>query len=176
MYKSLQYFFVCALLSILMFSLSGCAFKLRNRNEFPPQLHTLYIKAEDPYGNFESALRSSLQSSGIILADSEAQAPITLHVLKPQLTYTAGTIGTSNQTRVYNVRYVVTMILEDPAGKPLSPPMVLSDTRSLVLSSNQLIKSNNQLSQLEQEMYRNIVSQLYNRLSSAQIAKVLQNT
>ena len=175
MYKKFQTIFLCALLGIMLSSLTACAFKLRNRNELPPQLHVLYIKADDPYGAFESNLRASLQSSGITLVDNAAQAPVTLHVLKPQLTYAAGTIGTSNQTRIYSVTYRVDVILEDAVGKPVLP-MMLSDTRSLVLGANQLIKSNNQLSQLEQEMYRDIISQLYNRLSSAQVAQMLQKT
>ncbi|HVV67794.1 MAG TPA: LPS assembly lipoprotein LptE [Gammaproteobacteria bacterium] len=176
MHKYLRLTVLYMLLGILLCSLSACAFKLRNRNELPPQLHVLYLKADDPYGAFESNLRASLQSSGIMLSDTAAEAPVTLHVLKPQLTYAAGTIGTSNQTRIYAVTYKVAMILEDADGKQLLSPMLLSDTRNLVLSANQLIRSNNQLSKLEQEMYRDIISQLFNRLSSVQVAEVLQKT
>jgi outer membrane lipopolysaccharide assembly protein LptE/RlpB len=175
MRKKIQCIIQYSLLTLILIHLTACAFSLRNRNELPPQLHTLYYKADDPYGQFESVLYSSLKSSGINFVDTQMQAPVTLHVKKPDLVYTAGTIGTSNQTRVYVVTFTVTIILENAMGAPLLSPMVFSESRNLVLSANQLIKSNNQLSQLQQEMYRDIVSQLYNRFSSEQVAQVLGN-
>lgn len=159
---------------VFCLNLSACGFKLRGSSVLPPQLKVLYLESEDPYGNLETILRSSLQTAGIELVESKDQAPLVLHVLKPILTTSAGTIGTSSQTRVYNVNYNVTMKLENPQGASLVSPMVFSASRSLVLSANQLITSNNQLSQLEQEMYRDIVSQMYNRLSSVQVREALQ--
>lgn len=69
-----------------------------------------------------------------------------LYITKPKLSYTAATVGTSNQSRVYNVVYSVAFSLINPQGAVLLPPQTLTSTRDLTLSANQLIESNNQLS------------------------------
>lgn len=170
MYSTSKY--ICVLLACII--LSACAFKLRNANELPAELHTLYLQTDEPYGRFETTLQATLRSSGIQLVDAPKDAPVILHMTKPKLTYTATTIGTSNESRVYSVVYSTAFSLLNAQGTGLLGPATLSSTRSLTLSANQLIESNNQLSLLEQDMQRDVIAQLYNRLSSQQVAQLLQ--
>lgn len=161
------------LLLITTHLFAACAFKLRDANELPPGLHRLYLQTEEPYGRFETALRASLRSSGIILVDAPAQAKVVLYITKPHLSYDSATIGTSNQSRVYNVAYTVSFSLRSPTGATILPPQPLVATRDLTLSANQMIESNNQLSLLEQDMQRDIITQLYNQLSSLQVQQLM---
>lgn len=154
--------------------LLGCGFSLRNANELPPTLQHLYLKTEEPFGRFETTLRATLRSSGVQLVTSPDQAPVTLAVSKPELSYSGSTVGTSNQSRVYSVVYAVAVSLLTPDGKVLWGPKMLRSLRNLTLSANQMIESNNQLSLLEQDMQRDVITQLYNRLGSEQVAQLWQ--
>ena len=157
----------------LSLSLSACGFKLLNANELPASLHRLYLKTEEPYGGFETALRASLRSSGITLVETPAEAAVVLFITKPHLSYSTATVGTSNQSRVYNVVYAVSFGLFNTQGAAILPPQPLFATRDLTLSANQLIESNNQLSLLEQDMQRDVITQLYFRLSSQLVKQLL---
>ncbi|MFT3741224.1 MAG: LPS assembly lipoprotein LptE [Gammaproteobacteria bacterium] len=160
-------------LSLALAFMTGCAFHLRGHSHWPPALRTLYLAMENPYGEFEINLQRSLASAGVQLVSAPCSAPITLKVAKPVVVTRASTIGTSNQTRIYTVTYSVVVTLQNAAGQPLLPPMQLTSIRNLTLSANQMIESNNQLALLEKEMERDIISQLYYRLSSEQVRSIL---
>jgi LPS-assembly lipoprotein len=167
---------VIILLSIIsLFNLTACsAFHLRGQNELPPALRVLYVQTDDPYGLFTATLRTTLRSSGVTLVDSPALAKVTLNVSKPLLANRGVTIGSSNQTRIYSVSYSVNYVLTASDGKPILPAQTLTTSRTLTLSPNQLLESNNQLVLLEQEMQRELINQLFNRLTSQQVAQALQ--
>lgn len=165
-------FYVTCLI-VLLWTLTACAFHLRGQGNWPPALQTIYLQAQEPYDALTINLTNSLHSSGVTLVDSPNQARVTLKLYKPVLSTRNVTIGRSNQSRVYQVVYSVAYMLTDPAGKPFLPQQVISSTRSLTLSPNQLMDSNNQLILLEQEMQRDIINQLYNRLTSKQVFQAL---
>lgn len=166
--------FYLLMLAFGFICISACAFKFRTASELPPQLHQLYVQTEEPYGRFETMLKSSLRSSGIVLVDSPRQTNFILHISRPALTYVAATLGTSNQSRVYSVVYGVSYSILNAEEVELSKPQRLVSTRSLILSGNQLIETNNQLSLLEQEMQRDVLNQLFNALGSVKLREILQ--
>ncbi len=51
----------------------------------------------------------------------------------------------------------------------------LGTTRTLTLNAYQLIDSNNQLGLSEQEMQRELINQLYNRLTSKQVFEIINS-
>jgi outer membrane lipopolysaccharide assembly protein LptE/RlpB len=166
---------ICSfILSLLLIALSACTpFHLRTQERFPPQLRQLYLITDEPYGSFETALRASLKTSGVQLVERKDQAPITLHITRPLLSQSSKTPGGSSQVRVYNMRYRVMFSLEDRNGKVLLPLKSLVALRALTLSVNQLLESNNELNLLVEDMQRDIINQLYNRLSSQQVAALV---
>jgi len=168
-------FFRIIITGLIFFNLTACGFHLRGQNELPPALHTVYLQTDNPYGQFESTLKQTLISAGVVMVDSPRAAPVTLSISKPVLANSMSTLGASNQTRVYTVVYTVTFSLMNAQGKVLFPATPITSTRSLTLSANQLLDSNSQLTLLEQEMQRDVIDQLYNRLMSQQIAQVLNN-
>ncbi len=166
-------FLVFILSTLILCSLTACAFKLRGQNELPQGLRVMYLATDNPYGTFELNVRKTLRSSGITLVDSPEQANVILRLGKPDLSSNQGTVGNSNQSRIYNVLYTDTFSVEDTKGKTLIMGW-LRASRNLTLSANQLIESNNQLPLLEQEMQRDLISQLFNQLTSEQLAQALQ--
>jgi outer membrane lipopolysaccharide assembly protein LptE/RlpB len=154
------------LISLITGFLTACHFQFRNQNELPSQLRVLYLQSNDPYGQFTQTLRQTLLSSGIILVRSPTEAPVILNITNTHLSYATTTIGTSSQSRVYTVVYSATYALTNPAGETILDSQVVSASGNLTLSANQLLDSNNQLTLLEQELQREVINKIFNRLSS----------
>lgn len=168
MYKNILNFMAHIGLALLLLSLVACAFKLR-QTQLPPALHVMYLQTDVTYGPFESLLRQSLLSSGVALVATPAQAPVTLHIFKPIEANTSTTVGASNQTRVYIITYTVAFELKDAAGKILLGEQKVTTSRTLRLSANQLLETNNQLPLLQQDMRREIIYQMFYRLKAPQV-------
>ncbi len=62
--KILSILIICVLCS-----LSACGFKLYDKEKLPPQLHTLYLQSDNPYGQFETDLKHSFRAVGINFID-----------------------------------------------------------------------------------------------------------
>lgn len=168
------------LLILLLFSallaLTACGFKLRSHaNSLPAELQTLYLNADNPYGPFESSLKQTLRASGVTLTQSPDQAPFTLNTTKPILATSNTTTGNSNETRVYNISYSVTYSLTNQRGSVVLPPQQAITTRSLTLSANQLLESNNQLTMLTREMQREVIAKMFNHLNSQEVAEIFRS-
>lgn len=166
---------ILVLLSLIL-TLTACGFKLRSQAGFPPQMQTLYLNAEDPYGLFETSLRQTLQASGVKLTDSPAAAPVTLNLPRTVLDTDNTTFGGSNEARVFDVTYRVAYSLTDSNGRVIVPMTEIVTSRSLILNANQLLTSNDQLMMLSQEMQRETISKMRDRLSSRQVREALTGT
>lgn len=151
----------------------ACGFKLRSLAQLPPQLHVLYLQTPNPYGEFETELKQSLRSSGITLVKSPQEAAITLSIANPTLTNTASTIGPSSQARVYAFTYSVSFQLLNSTGGVIGMPHTVSTSTSVTLSPNQLLQTNNQAATAQRGMERDLITQIYNILSSQQTSQAL---
>ncbi|MDF3055694.1 MAG: rlpB [Gammaproteobacteria bacterium] len=169
---TLNRIFILFLCTALL-ALNACGFKLRSyANSLPPELKTLYLNVDNPYGSFESLLKQALHSSGVTLVALPAQAPFILNTSKPVLITQNTTIGNTNEARVYNVNYSVKYSITDRNSKTVLPPQEARATRSLTLNANQLLESNNQLTMLTREMQREVITKIFNFLNSQEVAEM----
>jgi LPS-assembly lipoprotein len=160
------------IISLLLCGLTACGFQLRGHYSAAQPFKTIYLQMDSPYGPLESKLRQTLQASSVRLVDNPAQAPLTLHLYTASTTNTNVMIGPSSQSRSYTLTYTLTYVLLDAKRSISLPPEKLQASRTLILSPNQLPQSNNQTAVLNREMERDIISQLYNRLYSAEVQEV----
>ncbi len=160
-------------LILLTVFLSACGFRFRNQHELPQQLRILYLQSNDPYGPFTISLKQALRSSGVELVDAASEASITLDLQSAHTTVIANSIGPSSQARVYSVNYTVIFALLNSVGAIILPAQHIVVNDTLTLNANQLLDSNNQLKILEEEMRREAIRQIYNRLSSQQVLQLV---
>ena len=139
-------------------------------------MHTLYLKTKDPYSPFSTALRQTLSSANIQLVDNQQDAATTLNIINVHFKYYTPTLGNSNLARTYTFHGHVIFEITNTKGDVLLKPQTLSSTRSLTLNANQLLGTNNQATQLKQEMIREMINKLFNRLSSEQVRLALEPT
>jgi len=166
----------CLLLctALICAGLTGCGFHLQGQAQLPPQLHRLYFKTSDPYGYLSRTLKESFKLSNVILVNSPDEAQTVFEILSDTTTQNFVTVGGSQQTRQYNLIVNVVYQVTDPKGRVLLGPETLSETRSLVLQSNQVLGASNEATSYYQQMRRSIAYSIMNRLASQQVGTAIR--
>jgi LPS-assembly lipoprotein len=158
-------------LSLLL--LCSCGFKPRSDITLAPQLHSLYLKTSDPYGQLARNLKQSLKLSGVHLVSEPRQANTILEILNESTSQQLLSVGGTQQTRQYNLILTVAFQLTDPQGRSLIPVQILNESRIIPIQSNQVLGGSNEANNLYRQMRRAIVYNLMNILGSQNVTDIL---
>jgi len=154
------------LISLWCMCLASCGFHLRNQNILPANLRVLYLSSPKPYGEFTSQLRDTLETFNVVIVDHPQQARVTLHIIQSWLSHTTPSIGISNQARIYTFTHHVIFDLRNAKGKVISPAQTVTSSNTLTLNANQLLDTTDQARILANELQRENITKIINRLSS----------
>lgn len=155
--------------------LSGCGFTLRSQQSFPQQLHTLYFQADKPYGQFEVALKKALKAANITLLDDVNKAPLTFHISEASFSHDSDTSsGPSTQARIYHLTMTTYFSIIDSHGNVLLAPQNVTSTRDLTLNSNEIFDTSTQVDVSKQNMRQELITKIFNILSSKKAFAALQ--
>lgn len=154
---------LCLLVGLLL-SLTACGFHLRGHEPLPPELHTLYLQSDNPYSAFTKQLQQTLQSIGVVLVTDQQAAPLTLQVINETNGQQLTALGVGGRLATYILRANVTYALLDAHGRVLQPPQTVSTSRNFSTDANQVLGDLTVQSGLQQEMWRDLIYQLMNRL------------
>ncbi len=154
--------------------LSACGFHPRGATVLSPPLQSVYIKADNPYGQLAKNLKRSFMLSHVELADSPSTARTVLAILRTTESQQQISMSSTQLTRQYNLILSVTFQITNSAGKVLVLPQTLSESRSLTIQEDQILAGSNEATTLYQQMYQAIVFDIMNRLSSMEIADQLK--
>jgi LPS-assembly lipoprotein len=157
----------------ILCSLTACGFKLYSKESIPPQLHTVYLQSNEPYGSLETSLKSTLSTQGINFTDTAQQAPIILNISGTSFTHDDSNTVSSSQATVYNFTYDVTFNLLTTQGKAIIQPQTVEATRTLTLNPNEVLDSNPEVDTMKQEMERELIFKITNRLNSKNTKQAL---
>ncbi len=169
MRKALLGFFI--FLSVL--TLASCGFHLRGEVPLAEPLQNLYIKSREPYSQFNLLLKQSLSLSGVHFTATESEASAVLVILNEVQGEQLLGVGSTQQTRQYNLTLTVTFEITDPQGSIIVPPQSLSETRIIAIQANQILGGSNEESNLYQQMRGTIVYSLMMRLGSKNMNNAL---
>ena len=176
--KMLKKIFIILFAYSFCFILAGCGFKLRSQADIPPQLHTLYLKSDQPYGQFESQVRQTLTLLGVDFVADPSLAPATLAIKNTNLAYTTPNLSTTSQAQSYFYTYRVSFSLLNKKAQELLPTKTISATGILILQPNEILGSNTQVDVLQQQLQQRCLQMMLEILGSTQvrqIAKKLNN-
>lgn len=162
-----------ALLSCL---LASCGFHLRGVVELPPAFQRIYVQSEDPYSQVVKNLKRTLQFSGAKLTNTAKEANIILEILHEDKSEQLLSVGSTQETRQYNLVLSVTFALTDANGKTILSPQTVSEIRAITIQVNQILGGNNEANNLYQQMRSAIASNIMNRLASKNVTDLLANT
>lgn len=152
------------LILFICLSLSGCGFHLRGHGPLPPQLRVLHLQTNNPYTAFSKQLRQALCSTGIQLVDNPSAAPVTLQILGDNFGQAVTSIGSSQQVTTYALSYTISYQINDANGHTIIGPQTIIANRSYQIASNQILADTSTLFSLQDDMRRDVIFQLLNRL------------
>lgn len=155
--------------------LSACGFHLKGQKILPTELHTLYL-AYSHFDPLTRELQSRLTAAGARVASNESDAPVTLKILSQNKRQLATTVGASQQTREYTLSYSVSFVLLDNQGNVLAGPYSAHQQRNQVLQSSQILGATSQTEDLYDDMLKEIVSQIIDRLGSQSVQDALDKS
>lgn len=158
------------------FLLTACGFHLRGHIPLPPQLRVLFLECGNQYNPLGKALASALCASGIHLVPNAKAAPVTLEIVSDNMNDNTTSIASGGQVTTYYLVYSVCFQLRDCNGKIILPPQTLTTSRTYSIASSLILANTNGLYDLHEEMRRDIVFQILNRLRAPCTLKALCNS
>lgn len=168
--KMIRFFIV-----ILLLSVTGCGFHMRGYEALPPQLQHLYIQSNNPYSPLTKQLQQMLRSSGIVISSTAQAASVTLKVLGDDNGRQITSQGVSGQLATYMLSYSVTYQLIGNDGHVIQEPQTITTTRNYVVSANQILGDLSVEQNLQNEMRRDVINQLIQRLYSKNTSQALSH-
>ena len=163
---------------LLIFALavivSACGFHLRGREPLPASLQTIYIQTNQPYSSFTRELHQTLNTIGVTIAQDAKTAPIILQIVNDNLVQQMMSVGASGQTTTYVLTYTVSYQLLDRNGVTVLPTQTAIVHRDYSASTNQLLGDINTQNTLVNDMQREVIYQILNRLRTDPRLKKIQ--
>ncbi len=163
-------------LACLLTVLTACGFHLRGHGSvavLPSQLKVLFVESKQPYGALTQEVEQMLRGMGVKLVNTAQAAPYTLAILSAQTSQQTTGMSPTTQVSTYALSYSMTYQIMDKAGHIVVAPRSLMASRSYASNSNQILSSNYEYAQLENDMRRDVISQMINQLGAKEILQAL---
>jgi len=163
--KKCSPFATILLLATMLSLLSGCGFQLRGTGQTTLLLESVHLSAIDESGALARELTASLNQSGVELAgNGNAQVSIRLDRER----FTRRPVSTTGQINVaeYELTLEVGFEVLKRNGDVLIPPTRLRTERIYTFDSSSLVGSNEEETLLNEEMRRDVISQLLQRINA----------
>ncbi len=156
--------------------LAACGFKIYDRNDLPPQVHTMYFQTKNPHGRLEVELKNALETSGIVLTDNAKDAPVIFNVITTSFTHDNPNVLSSAQATVYTFTYTLVFNLQDQKGQSIIPPQYVTSSRTVTLNPNEVIESSPEVATTQEDMGRDLIFQTFGRLNANNTKAALAKT
>ena len=114
-----------------------------------------------------------MKISDVRLVDKIEEASTVLVILSESTTQQLLSLSGTQQTRQYNLILSVTFQVNDPQGKVLVSPQVVTETRTLTIKADQILAGSNEANTLYSQMRQAIIYDIMSRLSSKDITSLL---
>lgn len=165
--------FILLLILCGLSGLTGCGFQPRGNLPLAPPLHNLYFQSADPYSTLSHNIKQYLKASGVHLAATPEQATTILRIISENTGQQLLTVSGTQQTRQYNLILTVIFQIENSKGVPLYPAQTVSETRTIPISSNQILGGSNEANNLYNQMRQAIVYDMMTLLASKNATQAL---
>lgn len=147
-----------------LLSLSSCGFHLRGSIEIPRWLDSIAI-IHTGYYELNHLLKQQFEAYHILVQDDPSQANYWLFIQSESFQQQISSVSSSTTPRQYQLTYIVQFRLQSRQGREVIPSGQIVSTRQLTVNSDRILGSDDEEAILKQEMRRDLVIQLMNRLS-----------
>lgn len=145
--------------------LSACGFHLRGMTNAPEWLDNVSIISKDGNKELTSILKSQLEGYKIRVNSDPAFAKYWLIINKINFRQQIVSIGASTNPRQYQLILAIEFMLQTSKGIVVKPPRFISISRQLTVNSDRILGSSDEEAILINEMKKEAVLQIINRLS-----------
>ncbi|MDQ3268295.1 MAG: LPS assembly lipoprotein LptE [Pseudomonadota bacterium] len=154
-------------LLILTLLLAACGFHLRGQGGFTFPFQTLFILSPNANAPFIVDLKRTVQLYNIKLADSSANAQLTLHIVSETMSKQILSLSDAGRVREYQLNYRVSLRAYDIKLDEWVPADEIVLQRYLSYDNTQVLAKEMEETLLYQDMRNDAVQQILRRLSLA---------
>jgi len=101
---------------IVLMVLAGCGWQLQGIHHLSADLQPLYVQYADTHSPFSRALQERLRTSGVQIAQSEADASAVLQITREDSGHRVISVSTRNTPEEYEIYYHVEFMLKPRKG------------------------------------------------------------
>lgn len=153
--------------AVLSSVLGACGFHLRSAVELPEGMNSIYAQGFSPGSPFPSYLSQHLkQSNGTVTANRE-DAGVVLNAVNEQFNRREVSLSETGKANMYELSYILTYDLRDPAGDPLLASQTITVVRDYFNPQVEVIGKSTEEGVIRKEMYQEAVRNLLRTLEVA---------
>lgn len=165
-----------SILLCLSLLLTSCGFRLQGEKHLAPQLHRLYLKTPDPYGQLARSLQQYFKLSGVQVVSSPTEATAILVIMKDDPSQLLLSVSGTQQTRQYTLTVTAVFEITDTRGMIMVGPQTLTESRTITIQSNQVLGSSNEANLFYQQIRRSLAYTILNRIASREITQMVTSS
>ena len=171
MKKNVKALTALALCSLL---LSACGFHLQGKQELAKNFDNVYVLSDTTHSPITSEIILLFKTNNLNVVDSPVQADVIFHINNDK--QSAAQIGsnTTQETRIYRMRYAMEFSLESPKYQLLYGPNNIVSTTTHYVYSGQVLGNNQEEEPIFTSLRRDTLQKLLLKLSSKDIENALE--
>ena len=143
----------------------GCGFHLRGKANLPASMNVTYLQDSHPPSNIYLPLRRTL-GSNVKVTDDPNKATAILQLSNERFDRRLLSAAVGSPIKNYELHYSISFTLLGNGDKVLLAPQTINVTRELSFNETQVLAKTSEQQQLQQDMIRNAVRQILNRLQA----------
>ena len=158
-------------LSIICLSfvmLTACGWHLRGASMIPENLKSLHITAQNDNSDLVRLLKQSLKSANVATPDKASDADYTLVILQEKSLKRTATVNANARISEQELTELVDFAFTDTNGKIVIPKSTVAVERVFEYDENNVIATQDEEALIRNEMRRDVVFQILNRLRQLQ--------
>lgn len=154
-----------ALIAMTLF-LSGCGFHLRGAPPLPPNLKSLAVQSNAPYGPLTQNLTQVLSSIGLTIIPANEHPQLSIVIESEAFSSTSYTQSSSSSTEQYIMSYTVSYHLSDSKNATIWGPKVIKLSQIYSINQNQVLSTDSVQQSIQSQLQQEAVYQLISQLGS----------
>jgi LPS-assembly lipoprotein len=139
---------------------AGCGFHLRSVVELPEGMRVVYAQGFAPGSEFPWYLERNLRQTDAKLTRKREDAGLVLNAVEERLNRREVSLSETGKANMYELSYVLTYDLQDPAGEVIANPQTITVVRDYFNPQINVIGKSEEEGIIWKEMYQEAVRNL----------------
>ncbi|MFK7731025.1 MAG: LPS assembly lipoprotein LptE [Pseudomonadales bacterium] len=157
---------------VIILALSACGFQLRGAFQVPEELGSVHLSSENPGSSILNNVRRSMVSSGVLLVNTNQEAPYTLHLSRERSEKRSISVDSLAAAAEFQLRQFVSYELRSRRGELLVGPHELIVERNFQNDINNVVGKRDEERLIREEMQVLLASQIMRRYQAIEAAQL----